>query len=69
MHRHRPGPEPLFTHRLNVKIRDDQRKAIDRLASALGFTASGLVRWILDNGIDALERSHAAVQEELNAQS
>ena len=68
MHRTRPGPEPLFTNRLQVKIRDDQRQAINRLASALGFTTSDLVRWILDSGLQALERSHVAVQEELNAQ-
>ena len=68
MHRTRPGPEPLFTNRLQVKIRTDQRQAINRLASALSFTTSELVRWILDHGIDALERSHVATQEELHAQ-
>ena len=68
MYRTRPGPEPLFTNRLQVKIRTDQRQAINRLASALGFTTSELVRWILDSGLDALERSHAAIQEEVHAQ-
>ena len=69
MHRHRPGPEPLFTHRLQMKIRTDQWKAIDSLASVLGMTNSELIRWILDHGIDAVQRSHNAVQEEFNAQS
>ncbi len=50
----RPGPRPVFTERLVVNIRIDQRTTLNHLAKSLDMTLSDLVRWILDNGIDAV---------------
>jgi len=53
----RPGPTPIFTDRLVVNMRPDQRQALNRIAQTLDRSVSDIVRWILDNGIDAIEHS------------
>ncbi len=53
----RPGPKPIFTERLVLNIRPDQRQALNRISQSLDRNVSEIVRWILDNGIDAIEQS------------
>ena len=68
MPRTKPGPEPTFTHRLNVMIRDDQHEALGRVAGLVHMSQSETVRWILDSGLSAIEHGHtlAKQQEEAN---
>jgi hypothetical protein len=49
------GPKPIFTERLYVKIRSDQRDALERIAVTLGLSLSDVVRWLLDEGTQAVE--------------
>jgi hypothetical protein len=53
--RTRPGPKPVFTQRAVVMIRPDQRQALDRIAATLGLTVSDVVRWMIDQGTEAVE--------------
>jgi len=49
--------EAIFTERLVPNIRPDQRHALNRISQSLDRNVSEIVRWILDNGIDAIEQS------------
>ena len=54
-HRVRPGPRPVFTERMVVQVRADQRSAVTRIANVLGMSASEWVRWCIDQGTTAIE--------------
>lgn len=58
-----PGPEPVFTHRVQVKVRPDQHESLARVAGLLGMSQSDVVRWVLDSGLAAIEQSHASIKE------
>ena len=60
----RHGPRPVFTDRLVVKVRPDQRTTLEQLAGSLDMTLSDLVRWILDHGIDAVTTTWEKVSNE-----
>lgn len=51
----RPGPLPVFSGRVVVKVRPEQVEAVQRIARVLGLTGSDIVRWFIDNGIQAVE--------------
>jgi hypothetical protein len=53
--RRKPGPIPMFTERVVVKLRADQHEAVQRIATALGFTVSDVIRWFIDEGAHAVE--------------
>lgn len=53
--RSRPGPKPMFTERVVVMIRPDQRQALDRICRTLEISVSDLVRWFVDQGVAAIE--------------
>ena len=61
----RHGPRPVFTDRLVVNVRPDQRTELTQLATALDMSLSDVVRWILDHGIDALTTGYAKAWKEL----
>lgn len=48
------GPAPVFTETLIVKLRTDQKSTLQSLAAAMGLSVSELVRWIIDQGIEAV---------------
>lgn len=50
-----PGPTPIFTERTVVKLRGDQRQAVERIAVTLGQSVSDVVRWFIDQGVRAVE--------------
>lgn len=60
----RPGPVPIFTERIVVKIRADQAEALQRIARVLGQSVSDVTRWFIDNGIQAVEGTSAYQQLE-----
>jgi hypothetical protein len=49
--RNRPGPKPIFTERVVVKLRQDQRQSVERIAHVLGLSTSEIVRWFIDEGV------------------
>lgn len=49
----RPGPKPLFTERMDLRLRPDQVAGMERIAAVIGVTQSDLVRWFIDSGIKA----------------
>ena len=51
----RPGPAPIFTERLVVNVRPDQRRSLEHIAGVCDLTVSDLVRWLVDHGIEAFE--------------
>ena len=51
----RPGPSPIFTERLVVNVRPDQRRSLDHIAGVCEVTVSDLLRWWVDEGITAFE--------------
>jgi len=51
----RPGPKPIFTARVVVKLRPDQYDAVKRVAAVLGLTGSDVIRWFIDEGTRAVE--------------
>lgn len=53
--RNRPGPKPVFTERVVVKLRPDQLQAVERIAHVLGVSTSDVVRWFIDQGVQAVE--------------
>ena len=44
-----------FTEPTVVNLRVDQRDAVERIAVTFGLSASDVVRWIIDQGIEAVE--------------
>jgi hypothetical protein len=40
---------------MELRLRNDQRQALVRIASTLGVGVSDLIRWFVDSGIDAIE--------------
>ncbi|MFT3854170.1 MAG: hypothetical protein QM733_15720 [Ilumatobacteraceae bacterium] len=52
-----PGPKPVFTDRMELRMRPDQRHDIEVFASLLGLTVSEVTRWILDVGIGAINNA------------
>lgn len=53
--RSRPGPKPMFTERVVVMIRPDQRQALDRICRTLELSVSDIARWMIDQGVAAIE--------------
>lgn len=51
----RPGPAPIFTERLVVNVRPDQRRSLEHIAGVCEVTVSDLVRWFVDEGVHAFE--------------
>ena len=51
----RPGPKPQFPYVMQLRLRNDQRQALARIASTLGVGVSDLIRWFIDSGTDAVE--------------
>ncbi len=51
----RPGPKPQFPYVMQLRVRNDQRTALARIASTLNVGVSDLIRWFVDSGIDAVE--------------
>lgn len=45
----------MFTERVVVMIRPDQRQALDRICRTLEVSVSDLVRWFVDQGVAAIE--------------
>jgi hypothetical protein len=40
---------------MELRLRNDQRQALGRIAGTLGIGVSDLIRWFVDQGIDAVE--------------
>lgn len=59
-----PGPAPVFTERIQVKVRPDQRAALRRVAGLVEMTEAEALRWIIDHGTAAIEQGHAAANRE-----
>lgn len=59
-----PGPDPIFTDRLNVKVRREMREELDRLAAALGITTSDVVRIFLTMALDITDETHPTLIKE-----
>lgn len=53
----RPGPCPVFTERLIVKVRPEQLAAVQRIARVLHRPASDVVRWFIDTGVAAIDQA------------
>ena len=51
----RPGPKPVFTERMDLRLRPDQVQALARISSVIPATTSELVRMFIDYGTDAFE--------------
>jgi len=60
-----PGPKPVFTQRMEVRLRRDQSQTLHRLSEALGISRSDLVRMILDYGIEATNTAHDNATKEV----
>ena len=58
------GPDPIFTDRLNVKVRREMREELDRLATALGITTSDVVRIFLTMALDITDETHSTLIKE-----
>lgn len=54
-HRNGPGPTPVFTERLVVKIRPDQADRLAVIARALRLNQSEVVRYALDLFTESVE--------------
>lgn len=52
-----PGPDAVFTDRLNIKIRPEQREALERLAELFEITTSELVRRFLTALVEDIDVS------------
>jgi hypothetical protein len=67
----RPGPKPQFTEEFLVKLRPDQREALDAVAEVSGVSRSEALRRFVDQGFAtfraALEAVAAASPEEVAA--
>ena len=59
-------PKPIFIHRLQIKIRQDQRDHLDQIALVLNLNVSEIVRWILDCGLDSFD-NQLSLQKESQA--
>jgi hypothetical protein len=44
----KPGPKPEFDEEFLLKMRPDQRKALDRISFCTGLSRSALIRFGLD---------------------
>lgn len=55
----RRGPKPLFTERMEVRLRPDQAAAMQRIAKTLNLPTAELMRWFVDQGIGAVEGAPA----------
>lgn len=51
----KPGPEPVFTERMDLRLRADQTVALDRIAQAFQLSRSDLMRLALDQFTSAIE--------------
>lgn len=51
----RPGPEPVFTERMELRMRPDQVQALDRIAKAFRMTRSDVLRLAVDQFTDAVD--------------
>ncbi|MGI9121202.1 MAG: ribbon-helix-helix protein, CopG family [Acidimicrobiales bacterium] len=51
----RPGPDPVFTERIELRLRPDQVQRLDRIAKAFRMTRSDIVRLAVDSFTDAVE--------------
>ena len=51
----RPGPEPVFTERIELRLRPDQVRAADRVARAFHWSRSDVIRMALDQFTDAVD--------------
>ena len=51
----RPGPEPVFTERMELRMRPDQVKALDRIAKAFRMSRSDVLRLAVDQFTDAVD--------------
>ena len=51
----RPGPDPVFTERIELRLRPDQVRKLDRIAKAFGWSRSDVIRLGLDQFTDAIE--------------
>lgn len=50
-----PGPKPQFPHRRELRLRHDQEQALVRIAKTLGVSVSDIARWMIDQGVAAIE--------------
>lgn len=51
----RPGPRPVFTERMDLRLRPDQIQKLDRIAKAFGQSRSDVLRLAVDQFTDAVE--------------
>jgi hypothetical protein len=51
----RPGPAPVFTERIELRLRPDQVQRLDRIAKAIGWSRSDVIRLGLDQFTEAIE--------------
>ncbi len=51
----RPGPEPVFTERMDLRMRPDQVQALDRIAKAFRMSRSDVLRLAVDQFTDAVD--------------
>jgi hypothetical protein len=51
----KPGPQPVFVHRMELRLRADQVQALTRIARVVDVSVSDLVRWFIDEGTAAVE--------------
>lgn len=58
----RPGPKPQFPHRIELRLRNDQRQALVRIAASLNVGVSDLVRHFIDTQVEWFE-GHPVYQE------
>lgn len=52
----KPGPDPVFTERLQLRTTKDQWRRMQMLADALGVSISAVVRQGIDDLIERVER-------------
>lgn len=57
----RPGPKPQFPYRMEMRLRNDQRQALVRIAATLNVGVSDVIRWFIDEGIERIESNPAYI--------
>lgn len=51
----KPGPRPVFTRRMELRLRADQHRALVTIARSIGVSVSDVVRSFVDHGINHME--------------
>lgn len=59
----KPGPKPQFTEEFLVKLRPDQRDALDHVAEVTGMTRSEALRRFIDQGFTAFRSALETIHE------